>query len=108
MTVYYGDINADGVVDMGDALLAEGFALGIQTPTADQKRRADVNGDGQVTGADVQLIQQYIMGMITQFPVELIQPPPGTSWSPLIILGGLTLAMVALSRGSRKPQKSRH
>jgi len=108
MAAYYGDINADGAVDMGDVIFAERIILGLDVPTADQKKRADVNGDGVVDMGDVILIERYIAGLITKFPVEDMQPPPtGTSWTPLIIIGGLGLAMVALSRKLRKPRKGR-
>jgi len=100
MAVYYGDPNADGVVDMGDAILAERFALGLSVPTADQRKRADVDGDGLVTMADVQLIEQYVLGAITQFPVELILPAPSfwRRWGPLLGVGAAAVGIVVVTR----------
>ena len=73
MAVYYGDGNRDGVVDAGDlvgAQLVLADLLAGLPVDADMFKRLDVNGDGQVTQADIDLIAQYVLGMITQFPVE--------------------------------------
>ena len=41
------------------------------TLTDEQFISADVNGDGEVTVVDVNLIQQYVSRIINQFPVEV-------------------------------------
>jgi len=135
--MYYGDINSDNAIDMGDVLLAQriadfnmryprvagsprwnltylsGYGITVMfavnngdgtwsypvvfddSPnetfmlteqqvldncgmTVDVLKRADVDGNGAVTAADVGLIQQYILGLITQFPVESIPQGGGT------------------------------
>ena len=73
MAVYYGDGNRDGVVDAGDFVMAELVLEDIlagRPVDPDVVKRLDVNGDGQITQADINLIAQYAAGMITQFPVE--------------------------------------
>jgi hypothetical protein len=73
LAVYYGDGNRDGVVDAGDLAGAELVLQDIlagRPVDPDVLKRVDVNGDGQVTQADIDLIAQYVLGMITQFPVE--------------------------------------
>jgi len=144
--MYYGDVNGDNSIDMGDVLKAQaiadfnalyppvaagtkrwtvtylaGYGMWVRADsqdmsgwkyivqydeqpgiwhgplteqevldqcgmTVDVLTRADVDGDGVVTQADAGLIQQYIMGMITQFPVEVvpIEPPAETE----LVVGG--------------------
>lgn len=40
------------------------------TLTEAQQKAADVSGDGNITVADAQIICQYILHNITEFPVE--------------------------------------
>lgn len=62
-----GDLNGDGVVDVADVLLAEGFALGLTTPTANQLLHADVapagSPDGVIDAADVDRIRRKALGL---------------------------------------------
>jgi glutamine cyclotransferase len=68
-----GDINGDGVLDISDALLALRFAVGLETPTADQLARGDVgplvNGkpsaDGKIDINDAVVILSAVVGNIT-------------------------------------------
>jgi len=147
--MYYGDVNSDGWIDMGDVLLAQriadfnvlyppvavgerrwdqvyfagygiritGYSYWVENAcfiywirfdetgdiqygpfteqqvldqmgmTVDVLLRADVDGDGVVTQADVTLIQQYIMGTITQFPVEVVTPPGGNDMATIATQG---------------------
>ena len=51
-----GDVNADGKVSSGDALLIFQMAAGVRTnPTERQFYHSDLNGDGQVSSGDVLL-----------------------------------------------------
>jgi hypothetical protein len=77
----YGDVNFDGYVTEKDARQVEEFVVGRRVFTEEQKRRADVDGDGKVTTADAMLIARYAMGVINTFPVCAITP---TTSAPLI------------------------
>jgi hypothetical protein len=75
----YGDIDDDGGVGNFDLVIISKHVLDpIANPlTEEEKRRADVDGDGIVTDADSQLIRQYIIGNIDTFPVcDAPTPPP--------------------------------
>ena len=67
---YLGDLNYDGKVTAVDLSTVALAANGKITLSDDDKKRADVNGDGKITKEDVELIQQYIVGLITEFPAE--------------------------------------
>ena len=45
--VYYGDVDKDGQVTILDATLIQRYCAGIASLTLDQKRRADVDFNGQ-------------------------------------------------------------
>lgn len=68
--VKYGDVNADGIIDVSDAMLICQIYLGNVTPTDTQKKAADVNGDGTMDVSDAMMVCQYYLGNITKFPVE--------------------------------------
>ncbi|OAQ20911.1 CAP domain-containing protein [Thermosulfurimonas dismutans] len=65
--------NRDGQVNIGDALVALRFALGLETPSDEDKCHADVapieNGvpapDGQITIGDALVILRKALGLIT-------------------------------------------
>jgi len=100
----YGDVeggtdtNGDGVRDTGngvvnftgDVMTVAQIAAGLLTPTADQRRAADVNGDGVVNqDGDVALISQYANGQISTFPVcvcLISTPSPTLSPTPTSVL----------------------
>lgn len=60
-----GDVDGNGVVDSGDALLALQHATGQRVLSTDppEFQAADVNGDGAVDGADVTLILRLAVGL---------------------------------------------
>jgi Putative Ig domain len=62
-----GDINGDGRVDLADVILAQRIALGLMTPTAQQKAAADVaplgDPDGVIDASDVALILRKALGI---------------------------------------------
>jgi hypothetical protein len=66
----YGDVNDDGLMDLGDisaaGLVMDGYEE-FFPPGAYE--RADVDGDGVVTQNDLNLIELYILGYISKFPV---------------------------------------
>jgi hypothetical protein len=61
-----GDITMDGIINEADWQAANNIMLGIPDPltgqpyTAEQIRRADVNGDGRVDQTDVDAIKLYV------------------------------------------------
>lgn len=64
-----GDPNMDGWVSQADIALTQQFIMGTITPTAEQFRRADVNGDGMVNMGDVIRMERYLLGLDSTFPV---------------------------------------
>ncbi|MGC8880541.1 MAG: dockerin type I repeat-containing protein [Anaerolineae bacterium] len=68
-----GDVNGNGQVDLGDAILALRIAVGIVTPDQEQVTAADVSpypgvgqlvGDGKVQVADAVRILRFVVGLI--------------------------------------------
>lgn len=59
-----GDVNADGTVTAGDAVIVQRYIAGLPTETDDSQiaALADVNQDGAVTSADVTAILQQVAG----------------------------------------------
>ena len=62
-----GDLNADGIINIHDAVLAMQHALMLAELDAEARSRADVSLDGQVNIVDVTLILQYALGIIDTF-----------------------------------------
>ena len=73
-----GDIaplgNPDGMVNVGDALVALRFALGLETPTQEDIQHGDIapldfngcpNPDGEITVGDALVILRVALGLIT-------------------------------------------
>lgn len=65
-----GDINNDGDVDAGDAMMILRHVVQIIQLTADEIAVADVNGDGHIDVGDAILILRYDAGFISKFPAE--------------------------------------
>lgn len=61
--VTLGDVNADGRVDILDALLALRIAVGMHSPSPAEQAAADVVTDGEVTVEDVIRILQVVVGL---------------------------------------------
>lgn len=62
-----GDINSDGKVDCFDVSLARaGLLNGFDSSR--KTLAADVNQDGEITAEDIQLIQDYVLCRINEFP----------------------------------------
>ena len=65
-----GDINGDEVINSLDMVAARKALTGKEFSSSAAKKAADVNGDGDFTVADALLIQQFILGKISEFPQE--------------------------------------
>ena len=64
-----GDVNGDGFIGSIDALMAQNLAV-----TGEYDPRADADGDGVITVADVQMILSASVGSTT-FPTDVIDIP---------------------------------
>lgn len=65
-----GDVSGDGKLHSNDCVLVSRHLSAIQELTPEQKRLADVDGDGEVTQADLNLIFLKVVGTLTQdFPI---------------------------------------
>ena len=65
---HLGDVNADGVINGMDLALArQGISSAFSGNVA--SLAADVDQSGSVNGTDLQLIQDYLLGKITEFPI---------------------------------------
>lgn len=62
-----GDLNQNGEVDAEDLRRVQLYLQGQYDLTPEERARADVNGDGQVTEVDATHIEGYINGSST-FP----------------------------------------
>ena len=59
-----GDLNNDGVVDVGDSILALRLVQNLSTPNPVYEQSvADLSGDGQVDNADVDLLLHQDVGL---------------------------------------------
>jgi len=59
-----------------EAILAGGFTYKREFPTG------DVSGDGTVSAYDASLILQFVVGLINEFPVELLTSPLLSGFEP--------------------------
>lgn len=63
--VMRGDLNGDGCVDAGDAVLISRYDAGLITLTAAQLEAGDLNNDGYVDAGDAVIISRYDAGLIS-------------------------------------------
>ena len=77
-----GDVNADGEITAGDAVIVQRYLAGLPTEVpADQiEMLGDVNQDGEITSADVTYILQIVAGIeeppeMSASAVNSIAPP---------------------------------
>lgn len=70
--IYYmiGDVDLDGEVAIKDATFVQKVMVGISEKPDSFDYIADVTGDGKVDIRDVTTIQLFVVGDITEFPVE--------------------------------------
>jgi hypothetical protein len=64
MSIICGDVNDDGVVDSGDAILILQYSVGLIELTENQLRAGDCNNDGVVDSGDAILVLQFSVGLI--------------------------------------------
>jgi hypothetical protein len=58
----FGDVNADGNVNVLDIVTMVNFIMGVNDPTAYEACAGDVNGDGSMNVLDIVTIVNMIMG----------------------------------------------
>ena len=63
--ILLGDLNGDGTIDAGDAVIISRYDAGEITLTADQLKAGDINGDGVVDAGDAVIISRYDAGLIS-------------------------------------------
>ena len=71
-----GDIDGDGEITSGDAILVLRFASAVLIPTATQFAAADVDGDGEISSGDAILILRRAVGIIDGFPKIVVGQKP--------------------------------
>lgn len=78
VSIIYGDLNDDGLVDSMDINLLKRYLLGIiiDFPNPAGKTIADLNGDGEINSMDYAIFNKYILEIITTFPIEDITTNP--------------------------------
>ena len=62
-----GDVDGDGTISAGDAILVLRFAADLMQPTAQQSGIADVDGDGAISAGDAILVLRKAAGLIESF-----------------------------------------
>ena len=67
VNVVMGDINGDEAIDSFDIISARKALISGEFESSSAKRAADVNKDGEYNVADALLIQQYVLGKISEF-----------------------------------------
>ena len=65
----YGDINADGVVSVADAVLLHKYILGVVSLNMEQVANSDCSFDGVISTKDVTVIMQHLSGYYTALPI---------------------------------------
>ena len=65
-----GDADNDGETSVKDVYYIRLIAARLITPTEEQYRFCDVDGDGKITAIDANILRKYIIGMITELPVN--------------------------------------
>ena len=57
--ILYGDVNADGKIDIRDDLVLKRYIAG-ENPSEFNFENADVNVDGQADGKDLSMLKKYL------------------------------------------------
>ncbi len=68
--ILYGDADTDGDVDMQDLLLLEKHIADKNVKISE--KHADVNADGYINDADVQMLRDYLVGNINSLTPDLV------------------------------------
>ncbi len=74
-TVYFGDVNNDGSVNVLDASAVLRHGMGTDILEGNALAAADVDGSGQVNALDAAMILRYAFGTIKLFPAGLSFTP---------------------------------
>jgi hypothetical protein len=64
-----GDVNGDGYINTNDTLLIQKFMASQADLFETQQKNADVNLDGKIDKADIELILRYTTGTVRKLPV---------------------------------------
>jgi DUF1680 family protein len=70
-----GDVNADGSINIVDALLVAHYYVGLN-PAGFSQAQADVDCDGAINIVDALLIARFYVGLIDEFPCSTETPAP--------------------------------
>jgi hypothetical protein len=76
-----GDVNADGNIDIVDALMMAHYFVGLN-PSGFGTAQSDVNGDGMLNIIDALILAQYYVGLVSQLPSDPV-PEPTEGPAPL-------------------------
>jgi hypothetical protein len=79
-TLFAGDANLDGSLDVRDANLALRATLGLISLTAEQRNVADMNRDGQLNLLDVTLLLRALASG-TRTLISTLPDPPASYWT---------------------------
>ena len=75
-TVMFGDIYSDGIIDLSDLSTLSLFLVGDTDLEDSQKKAADVDGDSEITLADLARLRQYLSKVI----LSLDEPPASNTF----------------------------
>lgn len=68
--VIYGDADKNGTISVTDLSHMNGVVNGTVTASEADKATLDLNGDSKITQEDLDLLNQFVLGVIDRFPVE--------------------------------------
>ena len=69
-TLFYGDVNLDGDIDLADAVLLNKAVAGVVSLNELANKNADCNGNGTVTADDSMMLLQFLVHLINQLGPE--------------------------------------
>ena len=69
-TLFYGDVNLDGDIDLADAVLLNKAVAGVVSLNELAYKNADCNGNGTVTADDSMMLLQFLVHLINQLGPE--------------------------------------
>ena len=73
LSILVGDVYSDMRIDVFDLVRIKQLAVNSENITRKDKASADVNGDGNVNIADAVVMQNYLLGKISEFPAGIIK-----------------------------------
>lgn len=66
----YGDLNTDGRIGIADAIMMNKYINGSVVLNDVQKKTADLNGSGTIDSDDLNVMLEYLIDIIDEFPVS--------------------------------------